>query len=197
MRLPIHSIILTAILAWPVSAGAGAPPAGGGGQAPQGHSGQFGGTGADPLRFRQLTMSTIRDKLAVEHDEQWKSLWAKIEKVVRAQRNARTGASMSMSSPAMVKGTPPPNVVVPPQPAATGAPGAANPDAPPPERAMEQIRALLEKPGTSEAELVDRLAAMRSARDTARAELAVARKELLAACSPRQEAVLVTLGLLE
>jgi hypothetical protein len=38
---------------------------------------------------------------------------------------------------------------------------------------------------------------MRAARDAARAELALAQKELHDACSPRQEAVLVTLVLLE
>src|SRR5687767_9406731 len=137
MRLAIYAIILTVLLAWPVTAVvAGAPPAGGGGQAPGGHSGSFGGTGADPLRFRQLAMTTIRAKLAVEDDEQWNALWAKIEKVLRAQRNARTGASMSMSSGAMVKGTPPPNVAIPAQAPAAGAAGATNADAPPPERAM-------------------------------------------------------------
>ena len=205
MRLPIHLIILTIVLACPVTAGADTPPAhgGGGGQPPGGNSGHFGGTGADPLRFRQLAMSTIRAKLAVADDEQWKSLWPKIEKVLRAQRNARTGASMSMSSPAMVKGTPLPNVTIPSQrsqpPTAGGASGAANADAPPAERAMEQVRAALDQPATSDsdADLAEKLAAMRVARDAARAELAAAQKELHDACSPRQEAVLVTLGLLE
>jgi len=206
MRLTIDSMILTVLLAWPVVAGAGAPPSspgGGGGQPPGGNSGHFGGTGADPLRFRQLAMSTIRAKLAVADDEQWKSLWPKIEKVLRAQRNARTGASMSMSSPAMVKGTPPPNVTIPSQrsqpPTAGGASRAANADAPPAERAMEQVRAALDQPATSDsdADLAEKLAAMRVARDAARAELAAAQKELHDACSPRQEAVLVTLGLLE
>ena len=34
-------------------------------QTPGGGSGQFGGTGADPLRFRQLTMNALRAKLEV------------------------------------------------------------------------------------------------------------------------------------
>jgi hypothetical protein len=62
---------------------------------------------------------------------------------------------------------------------------------------MEQVRAALDRPAASDADLVANLAAMRAARDVARAELAVAQKELHDACSPRQEAVVVTLGLLE
>jgi hypothetical protein len=199
MRLSIYSVILSVFLAYPVFAVAGAPPAGAGAQPSGGGGGDrghFGGSGADPLRFRQLAMTTIRAKLAIDDDEQWKSLWPKIEKVLRAQRNARTGASMSMSSGVMVKGTPPPNVVIPSQPPASAA-GAANADASPPQRAMEQVRAALDAPATSDADLVEKLTAMRAARDAARAELAAAQKELHAACSTRQEAVFVTLGLLE
>ena len=44
---------------------------------------------------------------------------------------------------------------------------------------------------------IDNIAAMRAARDNARAELVTARKELHDACSQRQEAVLITLGVLE
>src|SRR5687768_440887 len=125
MRFRIDRALLTFLITTSLGAVAvaGASPAAGGAQASGGggNSGHFGGAGADLLRFRHLAMSAIRAKLAVEDDEQWKSLWAKIERVLQAQRNARTGASMSMSSGVMVKGTPPPNVVIPSPPAAGAA----------------------------------------------------------------------------
>src|SRR5687767_4322000 len=197
MRFSIHSIVFTTLMM--ISLGA-APPqpgrsAGAGGQSPGGGaSGHFGGTGSDPLRFRHLTMNAVRAKLAAD-DEQWKSLWPKIEKVLEAQRNARTGAGMSFSSPAMVKGNPPANAMPPQRPPIGGA-GAGVVDTPA-GRAMQQIRAALENQQTSDEELLKQVTAMRAARDIARAELAAAQKDLHDACSPRQEAVLVTLGVLE
>ena len=196
MRFSIHSIVFTTLMM--ISLGA-APPqpgrsAGAGGQSPGGGaSGHFGGTGSDPLRFRHLTMNAVRAKLAAD-DEQWKSLWPKIEKVLEAQRNARTGAGMSLSSPAMVKGNPPANALPPQRPQGAGAAAVVETAA---GSAMQQIRAALENQQTSDEELLKQVTAMRAARDIARAELAAAQKDLHDACSPRQEAVLVTLGVLE
>jgi len=203
MRASMCSIVCVVLMTWSLGASA-TPPAGGQSSGGGGRTGYSGGPGSDPLRFRQLTMNGVREKLGVD-EEQWKSLWPKIEKVMEAQQNARTGAGMSFTSGTMVKGTPPANSAVGgagqrgqsggggPGP---GAPGSvANVDTPA-GRAMQMIRAALEQ-AAGEEELLERVAAMRVARDAARAELVAAQKELHDACTPRQEAVLLTMGLLE
>ncbi|MEA2735096.1 MAG: hypothetical protein QOE14_1547, partial [Humisphaera sp.] len=127
-----------------MSLAAAAPPAPAPTPAPSsgGATGYSSGTGSDPLRFRHLTMTALREKLALD-DAQWKSLWPKIEKVLEAQRNARTGAAMSFSSPAMIKGTPPPNVAAALQrQSAAAAPATVESPA---GRAMQQLRAALDK----------------------------------------------------
>ncbi|MEA2710688.1 MAG: hypothetical protein QOF78_3289 [Phycisphaerales bacterium] len=192
-RFPIPSIVLTFFMTLSLAAAAPPAPPPTPAQPPGGASGSISGSGSDPLRFRHLTMTALREKLALD-DAQWKSLWPKIEKVLEAQRNARTGAAMSFSSAPMIKGTPPPNVAAALQrQSAAAAPATVESPA---GRAMQQLRAALDK-DESDADLLTHLAAMRAARDAARAELAAAQKDLHAACTPRQEAVLVTFGVLE
>jgi len=221
MRASIQSIglILVTTIAFGVRAQAAPAPAPAGAPKPGGGVGYSSGMGSDPLRFRQLTMDGIREKVAVG-DEEWKTLEAKIEKVLEAQRNARTGAGMAFSSGTMVKGTPPPGASGLPERfknagggssgggrsgsglSASGNAGSSGSGAgigtvdTPAGRAMQAIRAALDAAST-DAELLAKLATMRAARDAARAELAAAQKELHDACTPRQEAVLVTFGVLE
>ena len=207
MRVLIQSIVLAVFVT--VSLGAAPPPspAGGATSGGGGMTGYSGGMGSDPLRFKGLVKEGIREKLAAG-DEEWKGLWPKIEKVMEAQRNARTGAGMSFSSERMVRGTLPPAAIAGGGPAPRGqtgggssggsssaSGGAANVDTPA-GRAMQQIRASLEQ-AAGDAELLEKVAAMRAARDASRADLVAAQKELHDACSLRQEAVLLTLGLLD
>lgn len=208
MRGSIQSIVIMSCMVLALGAAApvaeSKPPAAAAAAKSGGSAGYSGGSGGDPLRFRQLTSAAIRERLGAD-EEQWKLLWPKVEKVMEAQRNARTGAGMSFSSGPVIKGTPPPGAGGPPRGAqmAGGSSGGGAMDADTPAgRAMQQIRAALEQPAgaasaASDAELTEKLAAMRAARDAARADVVAAQRELHDACSPRQEAVLVTLGLLE
>ena len=154
-----------------------------GGVAPAPAPGVRAGAGAvDPAQFRQKMLDTIKDKLEAT-DEQWEALSPKIEKVLDAKRNAGTGAGMSWSSAT-------------PGGRAMTSTGGGNVETAP-GKAMQEVRAAIDDKDTPAEEITKKLAVMREARDKARAELDAAQKELKAACTPRQEAILVTLGQLE
>ena len=125
-------------------------------------------------------LDAIKDQLQAS-DKEWEALSPKIEKVMDARRNTATGAGMSWSS-------------------SNGAAPvfrAGNTPDTPPGKAMQQVKTAIEDKDISNDEILKKLAAMREAREKARAELAAAQKELKEACTPRQEAILVTLGQLD
>jgi hypothetical protein len=182
MQLRILSIIFALIISPAI---ASAQPAPAGATPGTGHSS---GSSFDPARMKRMTLDLIRDKTAAT-DEEWKTLLPKIEKVMDAQKKTRTGAGMSFSSPGMTSR----NGVATITSAIAG--GGTNVDTPA-GQAMQKVRAALEKQ-TPDDDIRKKLAALREARDQARADLAAAQKELKEACSARQEAALVTLGQLE
>jgi acetylornithine deacetylase/succinyl-diaminopimelate desuccinylase-like protein len=162
---------------------AAAPAAVKGNPAAQGPgAGRAGGGPGDPIKFQQQILEMVKDKLESTDDE-WKALSPRIEKVMEAQRGARTGAGMSITS-SNANG----------QSGRTTGGGNVNTT---PGKAMQEVRVAIDDKETSAEEITKKLAAMRDARDKARAELAEAQKSLKENLSPRQEAVLVTLGLLD
>jgi hypothetical protein len=192
MRIWIGVIVLALMISHAAVGQQGGGGAGGPGGAGSGNS-----SIADPAKFQRQVLEMIREKLAV-NDEQWKALLPKIEKVLEAQRNVRTGAGMSFNMPPQVKGLPPGAGVV--QGVGGGgmrltAGGGANVQTVP-GRAMQAIRTALETE-TPDEEILKKLAAMREAREIAREDLLAAQQGLKAACTPRQEAVFVTLGQLD
>jgi Spy/CpxP family protein refolding chaperone len=62
---------------------------------------------------------------------------------------------------------------------------------------MSDLRAALEDKDVTADELVKKMTAVREAREKAKEELKKAQEELKATLTPRQEAVLMTLGQLE
>ena len=64
-------------------------------------------------------------------------------------------------------------------------------------KASADLRTALENKDTPADQINAKLTALREARDKARAEVAAAQKELKEVLTPRQEAVLVTMGMLE
>jgi hypothetical protein len=64
-------------------------------------------------------------------------------------------------------------------------------------KAQADLRAALDDKSTSPEEINKRLAALREAREKARADRTAAQKELKEVLSARQEAVLVSMGMLE
>lgn len=190
-------LIVLAIL-FPISSvlAQSAPPSrggGGSGGGPIGGASHGGGGPVDPLILKPRIIDGIRDKLAASQDE-WSKLEPKIEKVLDVKRNASTGAGMTMGSPVMVKGTPPKGVGDAMTFRMHGGGGTMIDTAP--GRAMQEIRTALEK-NASDDEIKRTIAVMRKARDEARSALEAAQKELRAACTPRQEAILITLGQLD
>src|SRR5207249_4961862 len=115
-------------------------------------------------------------------DEEWEKISPKIEKLLDAKHNLSTGAGMSWSSQ---NGA-----------AAVFKPSNANVDTPA-GKAMQEVRAALEDKETPADEITRKLAALQEAIEKARAELATARQELKDALTPRQLAILATLGVME
>ena len=64
-------------------------------------------------------------------------------------------------------------------------------------KAMQNVRDAVADKDASDEALATKMAAVREARKKARAEYEAAEKELIAAVTPRQQAVLMTLGVVE
>lgn len=139
--------------------------------------------GAAPAEMRQRWMDNIREQLGA-NEEEWKALQPKVEKVTTARRDAM--GDVGGFAAFRPEGR-------------RGARGREAGDRSESEvaKARRELRATLAQQDASSEEITAKLKAFREARDKARAELAAAQKELKEACTPRQEAVLVTMGILE
>jgi hypothetical protein len=159
------------------------PPGGRAGGGGVGFGGGLGGGVAvqSVAQNRQRTLDAVKEQLGAS-DEEWTALSPKIEKLLHAKRAMQSGAGMSWTS---TNG---------------GAPvfraSSATTDTPV-GKAMEAVRAGLEDKDVPAEEITKRLAALKEAREKARAALDAAQGELKRALTPRQEAVLQTLGLME
>ena len=139
-----------------------------------------------PEERQREAMKRLQEQLGATPDEM-QVLTAKIEKVIAAQRNARGGAGMfGFGGGGGGRG-------------GRGGQGGGGGDQPdtPLGKAAAELRTTLENKSAPEADVAAKLAALREARAKARAELDAARKELAAVVTPRQEAVMVSAGLLE
>jgi hypothetical protein len=128
--------------------------------------------GGDRAQMRERMLDNIKEQMGV-NEEQWKALAPKVEKVMTLQRDLRGGGMGGRGGEA------------------------ANPPESKVAAAQHELRAALENADTPAAEIAQKLAAYREARDKARAELQAAQKDLKQGCTPRQEAVLVVNGLLD
>ena len=138
-------------------------------------------------QFRQQMADRMKTALGAS-DEEWKALQPRIEKVQTLSRQTRGGGMGFM----MMGGR-------------RGGPGdrpqGDRPESDRPQSAVETAGAALQKvldnKDASTAEIKTALTALREARAKARAELEAAQKELREVVTVRQEAQLVTLGLLD
>lgn len=128
--------------------------------------------------FRKMMADRLKTALKVNDDE-WGVIQPLVEKVTMKQRDA--GGSRFGGGP--------------PRSSSSNDPGR------PPERAgtaeREALRAAIEDENSSPETLKARLAAVREIRQKAAAELAEAREDLKKVLTVRQEAVLVSFGILE
>ena len=130
----------------------------------------------DPTQIRQRLLDSLKQALGCS-DEEWAVLWPKIEKIQLLQGAA--GETAAMPVPLSSGGT------------GGGASAIPLPDSVRDARAKEQeFQKAVNDPSTSDAAMAQALAALRQARQQARAELATARKELTGLVTQRQEAIL-------
>lgn len=151
-------------------------------QPPRGNRGNF-----DPEAFRQRMLERIKENLGSSDDE-WKALQPKIEAVQKAQTASRGGfgAMFRNRRPGQGGGD-------------TAAPAPAQPEKEKTdlEKKAEDLRTLADKKDADGKEVKDKLAAYREARDKSKADLKKAQDELKELLTPRQEAQLVLMGLLD
>lgn len=128
----------------------------------------------DAAQMRERWMNNIKEQLGATDDE-WKALSPKIEKVMTAQRDLRTGFGGAAGRRGGEGGAELSKVA----------------------QAQRDLRRALDDKATPADEIIGKLAALREARKKASADLEAAQKELKQGLSPRHEAVLVLAGMLE
>lgn len=137
----------------------------------QGGRGNF-----DPAQMRERFMNSIKEQMGA-NEEEWKVISPKLTKVMDASRDARSGGFGFGRT--------------------RGGGGGDNQPTTPVRQASEDLRKALENKDTPAEDLAKKLATLREAREKARAELQGAQKELKELLTQRQEAVLVSMGMLE
>lgn len=156
----------------------GNPPA-----QPGGNNGRTRGN-FDPAQFRAQYMARIKEQLGANDDE-WKVLEPKITKAMDASRATRGSGGFSGRTRGGAPGG--------------GAPGGTTDtaDQSPVAKASADLRAVVDNKSAPAAEYTAKLAAYRAAREKAKADSLAAQKELKELLTPRQEAVLVSSGIIE
>jgi Spy/CpxP family protein refolding chaperone len=184
---------------------------GGGGFGPPGPGGfsrppGFGGGFAQTSR-----LDDVKKQIGAS-DEEWKVIGPKLQKVLAA-RQALTadaqGAGPGFGVPPFGGGAPPSGETRPGE-AAGGAGGPPAGFGPPPgvgfggpmatnaiSQAQAELKTLLNDPKHSAAEVKEKVAAVRKARQKARGDVEAAQKDLLLMLTADQEAMLVSLGYIE
>jgi Spy/CpxP family protein refolding chaperone len=140
--------------------------------------------GFDPARFMEERLNQTKESLGASDDE-WQVIKPKIEKVYNAQfasMASRFGGSGRDRSRGSDRGSSDRSNRGPTSPAATAA---------------RELRDALDNKDTPADQIVAKLAALREARNKAKAELEAAQKDLQSVLTPRQEAVLVAAGTLD
>lgn len=176
----ILSMLIVAIMVSCMATTAFAQGGAGGGRGNRGNRGQGGQGGGnfDPAQFRQRMMDRVKEQLGAT-DEEWKALEPKVQKVMDAQRDARAGGGFRGRGGRGGQG------------------GADNQPQSDVAKASQDLRTAIENKDTPADELKAKIAALREARQKARANLEAAQKDLKELLTARQEAVLISNGMLE
>jgi len=144
-----------------------------------------------PEQMQQRMEQQRTDRMTKALDitaEQWKALEPKVQKVEALQREVNMlamGGGMPFGGRGMMGGR--------------GGPGGPNAMGPQTElsKAVEELQATLDNKDSTPEQISAKLKALRDARAQAPAELAKVRAELLQSLTPRQEAQLVLMGILQ
>ena len=141
----------------------------------------------DPQQMRQQMMDRMKEQLGV-NDEEWKVMQPLLEKVMTLSREARGGGMGGMMGGRR-----------------GGRPGGDNNAAPPPgarpqsdiQKASDALQKLLNDKDSKPEQIKAALATYREVRAKARAALEAAQTKLREICNMRQEARLVSMGMLD
>ena len=138
--------------------------------------GNRGGEQFDPAQMRQRMQERMKESLGVT-DEEWKVLQPKIDKIQTLLLQVRGGMMLGRRG------------------GSSGATAAeATSDV---EKASKALQTALDNKDTKAEEITPKLTALREAREKAKQELTKAQTALREIVTPRQEAQLVLLGILE
>lgn len=162
------------------------------GQAGQGGPGGMGGN-FDPAQMRQQMqermLQNYKEQLGAT-DEEWTVLQARIQKVMDAQESLRQFEGRGMMGGRGGRG----GMAGMGGRGGRGGFGGAQADEP---KEIAALNTALENTGSSEAQIAQALKDYRAARDTAQANLKTAQDDLKKVVTVKQEAILVTMGMLE
>lgn len=129
----------------------------------------------DPAEFRQRMEQRMKEQLGV-NDEEWKVLQPKLEKIMTLRRDSMSGGM------GMVFG---------------GGRRDESQQRSGAQQASGELRKTLENKDATPEEIASKLKSLREAREKSKAELTAAQKELKELLTQRQEAIFVTMGILE
>lgn len=172
----VLGVLVIGVLAWSLRAEAPA-------EAPKEGPGRF-----DPQEFRRMMSERMRETLGAS-EEEWKVLEPKIDAVQTAAREVRGGGFGPGGPGGFGPGGPGGRM-------RGGERGQATPESPV-AKATQDLRTALEDTSATAEAIVQKLAALRKARDAARENLAKAQADLRELLTKRQEAQLVLMGILD
>jgi len=140
----------------------------------------------DPAAMRQRMAERIKDALGVKDDAEWAVLQPRIEKVQSLLRDASGfGGMFGMRRRGPAEG-----------PGAAGGPAGVQPQSEV-AKAAQALQDVLDNEQATADQIKAKLTALREAREKAKQELAQAREALRELVTPRQEAQLVLMGILD
>jgi hypothetical protein len=190
MKASRIGVALIAVVLMCMSTSAFAQAAGGAGGRGGNNAGgrQRGGNGGnfDPAAMRERYMTQLKEQLG-SPDEEWKLLQPKLDKVLTVQRESR-GTRGGFGGGRTRGGN---NQDANATPAAPAQPQSAV------AAASDDLRKAVADKSTSPEDLAKKITALREAKEKAKSDLAAAQKELRELLSARQEAVLITNGILD
>jgi Spy/CpxP family protein refolding chaperone len=148
----------------------------------QGNANNNGGRGNfDPAQFRDRMYARYKEQLG-SNDEEWKVIQPKLEKVLATQRDGRSSRGGDFGGRGGRPG---------------GDRNAADQNQSAVARASAELRAAIEDKSSSADAITAKVTALREAREKAKADIAAAQKELRELLTARQEAVLISGGILD
>ncbi len=152
-----------------------------------------GRAGFDPARMREAMITAMKDQLGVNAEE-WTVIQPKIDKLMTAQRDNMSGRGFNFRGGGSGGGRRDREAG---GGAGAGSPAADGQQQSPVQQASRELREALAKKETAPEQITAKLTALREARAKAREQLTAAQEDLRSVLTPRQEAVMVSTGMLE